>query len=119
MLARLDAPWDETRAAVLPLIGHDDGEVRADALYVVDHLSVEGDRAIVDRIDAVREAEEGRSSWNQIKGLAMPVRGRQWARINSMVRSHATTLTSCRARELRPPLRTSIGWFGRLTATLT
>ena len=36
--------------------------------------------ALVAEIDRIREAEEGRSSWNQVKELAMAVRARLQAR---------------------------------------
>jgi HEAT repeat protein len=76
MIARYGRGNAEAAAALIPHIDHRDQHVRGDVLYALDWVATEGSPEAVAKIDEVRETEEGRSSWNQIKELAMAVRAR-------------------------------------------
>lgn len=76
MIARYGRGSDEALAALIPLIDHRDLYVRGDVLYAIDWVATAGSPEAVAKIDQVRETEEGRSSWNQMKELAMAVRAR-------------------------------------------
>lgn len=80
MVARYGRGNDEAVAALIPLLDHREGQVRADALYALDWVATEGSAEAVAKIDEVKETEEGRSSWNQIKEVAMAIRARLNAR---------------------------------------
>ena len=54
--------------------------MRGDAYYALDAIATSGSAEAVAEIDRIREAEEGRSSWNQVKEVAMAVRARLAAR---------------------------------------
>lgn len=76
MLARYGRGDEKAIAALLPLFGHKDLEVRNEALYAVDYIATAGSKAAVEKIDAVEAAEDGRSSWNNFKREALPTRSR-------------------------------------------
>lgn len=80
MIARYGRGDAEAVNALIEHIDHGDQYVRGDVLYAVDWVATSGSTAAVEAIDRVRAAEEGRSSWNQIKDLAMAVRARLGAR---------------------------------------
>ena len=81
MIARYGRGNQEAIAALIPLISHSDQFVRGDALYALDWVASEGSTEAVAAIDELKETEEGRSSWEQIKELAMAVRARLQARV--------------------------------------
>jgi len=66
--------------ALIEHIDHANIPVRGDVLYAIDWIATSGSPEAVAAIDRVHEAEDGRSSWNQIKSLAMAVRARLGAR---------------------------------------
>lgn len=66
--------------ALIEHIDHTNIPVRGDVLYAIDWIATSGSPEAVAAIDRVHEVEDGRSSWNQIKGLAMAVRARLGAR---------------------------------------
>lgn len=80
MLARLARGNDEATSKVVELFGHEDLEVRNEALYAVDYMAVKGSKAAVDKIDQLEAAEGGRSIWNNFKREALPGRARIAAR---------------------------------------
>lgn len=80
MIARYGRGNQEAIAALIPLIGHRDQFVRGDVLYALDWVATEGSAEAVAAIEELKETEEGRSSWEQIKELAMAVRARLQAR---------------------------------------
>lgn len=76
MIARYGRGNDEAITALVNVLDHDNTPVRGDVLYAVDWVATSGSEAAVNKLDEIRETEEGRSSWNQIKELAMAVRAR-------------------------------------------
>ncbi len=80
MVARYGRGNEQALTALIEHIDHANVPVRGDVLYAIDWVATEGSQAAVDEIQRVREAEEGRSSWNQIKELAMAVKARLSAR---------------------------------------
>lgn len=67
--------------ALLAQLPHPDVTVRLAVLEAIDRLCPNGCEAAIDAIDALGDAEEGRSSWNAIRAGAMAVRGRQRLRL--------------------------------------
>ncbi len=80
MIARLGRGNAEAITALVGLLDHNNIPVRGDALYALDAIATGGSPEAVAEIDRIREAEEGRSSWNQVKDVAMAVRARLAAR---------------------------------------
>ncbi|MFK7992300.1 MAG: HEAT repeat domain-containing protein [Sandaracinaceae bacterium] len=80
MIARYGRGNAEAVNALIEHIDHRDQYVRGDVLYALDWVSTSGSPEAVEAIDTVRRTEEGRSSWNQIKDLAMAIRARLLAR---------------------------------------
>ncbi|MCC6877434.1 MAG: HEAT repeat domain-containing protein [Sandaracinaceae bacterium] len=80
MIARYGRGNDAAITALIEHIDHRDQFVRGDVLYAIDFIATAGSDPAVQEIDAVRGREEGRSSWNQIRELAMAVRARLQAR---------------------------------------
>jgi len=80
MIARYGRGNADAIAPLIEHLDHDDTQVRGDVLYAIDWLATSGSAEAVAEIDRIREAEEGRSSWTQVKELAMAVRARLQAR---------------------------------------
>lgn len=80
MIARYGRGNEAAINALVEQIDHNDQFVRGDVLYAIDSAATSGSAAAVAEIDRVRGVEEGRSSWNQIKELALAVRARLQAR---------------------------------------
>ncbi|MEQ8453668.1 MAG: hypothetical protein RLO52_45355 [Sandaracinaceae bacterium] len=80
MIARYGRGNADAIAPLIEHLDHDDTQVRGDVLYAIDWIATSGSAEAVAEIDRIREAEEGRSSWNQVKELAMAVRARLQAR---------------------------------------
>lgn len=76
MLALLGSGDEKAMAGLVNLLGHDDLEVRNEALSAIDHLAVKGSQLAVDKISALESAEEGRSIWTNFKREALPTRSR-------------------------------------------
>lgn len=80
MVGRLGRGNADALPALIADIDHADTNVRGDVLYAIDWVATTGSAEAVAKIDQVRSAEDGRSSWNQIQSLAMAVRARLQAR---------------------------------------
>lgn len=76
MIARYGRGNAEALTALIAKIDHREREVREDVLYAVDFLIDGANQAALDKIAAVQRAEEGRSSWEQMKVLALTTAGR-------------------------------------------
>jgi len=83
MLARLGGGDEKAITGLVNLLGHDDLEVRNEALSAIDHLAVKGSQATVDKISALESAEDGRSIWTNFKIEALPTRSRLLLRAGS------------------------------------
>lgn len=83
MLARLGGNSDKAIAGLVSLLGHEDLEVRNEALSAIDQLAVKGSQLAVDKISALESAEEGRSIWTNFKREALPTRSRLMLRAGS------------------------------------
>lgn len=83
MLARLGGGSDKAIAGLVNLLGHEDLEVRNEALSAIDHLAVKGSQLAVDKISALEAAEDGRSIWTNFKREALPTRSRLLLRAGS------------------------------------
>ncbi len=80
MIARYGRGNAEAIAALVEILDHNNTSVRGDALYALDAVATAGSPEGVAEIERIRTTEEGRSSWNQIKEVAMAVRARLGAR---------------------------------------
>lgn len=76
MIARYGRGSAEAMAALVGKLNHAEREVREDVLYAIDHLSDGANQQALDKIAEVQRAEEGRSSWEQMKVLALTTAGR-------------------------------------------
>lgn len=83
MIARYGRGNAEALTALIEHLDHTNVPVRGDVLYAVDWVATSGSAEAAATIERIREAEEGRSSWVQIKALAMPVRARLQARASN------------------------------------
>ena len=80
MLGRLGRGNEAAQSALVEKLGHRDIEVRLAALMAIDRIASHGSQAAVDRIDELKEQEEGRQIWNQFKREALPIQARLRAR---------------------------------------
>jgi HEAT repeat protein len=76
MLGRYARGNDAAVTALVAQMDHANQEVRGDVLYAIDWIADNGSAAAIAEIDRIADEEEGRSSWNQIKSLALSVRAR-------------------------------------------
>lgn len=76
MVARYGRANASAVEALVARINHRDPAVRGDVLYALDWVARGGSEAAVTAIENLREEEGGRSSWEQIKTLAMAVSAR-------------------------------------------
>lgn len=83
MLARYARGNEEAINKAVELFGHDDLEVRNEAVYAVDSMATKGSKAAVEKIDKLQAEEEGRSIWSNFQREALPARARLEARENS------------------------------------
>jgi HEAT repeat protein len=83
MLALLGNGDEKAIAGLVNLLGHDDLEVRNEALSAIDHLAVKGSKLAVDKISSLETTEEGRSIWTNFKIEALPTRSRLMLRSGS------------------------------------
>jgi HEAT repeat protein len=83
MLALLGSGDEKAMAGLVNLLGHDDLEVRNEALSAIDHLAVKGSQAAVDKISALEGKEDGTSIWTNFKREALPTRSRLMLRSGS------------------------------------
>lgn len=80
MVARYGRGNAEAITALVAQLDHTNTPVRGDVLYALDWVATAGSAEGVAEIDRIRETEEGRSSWNQVKEVAMAIRARLAAR---------------------------------------
>jgi HEAT repeat protein len=76
MLARFGRGNAAAIAALVPLLGHRDLEVRNEALGALDFIADKGSKEAVAKIDELEAIEGGRSIWNNFKREALPTRAR-------------------------------------------
>lgn len=76
MLARYGRGNAEAITSLVQKLDHSNEEVRGDVLYALDHIAVRGSAAAVEKIEKMRQTEEGRAIWNHIKQLAIPTQAR-------------------------------------------
>jgi HEAT repeat protein len=83
MLARYGRGNAAAVAALVPLLGHADLEVRNEALSALDAVALRGSPEAVKKIDELRTAEAGRSIWTNFSREALPTRSRLQLRAGS------------------------------------
>jgi HEAT repeat protein len=76
MLGRYGSGNDEAINALVGLLDHNELEVRLAALSSLDRIATSGSQAAVDKIEELRETEEGRSIWNNFSREALPTQAR-------------------------------------------
>ena len=76
MLARYGHGNQAALDALIGKLNHPAKEVREDVLYAIDFLADQGSPAAIAKIQELKKAEEGRSSWEQLKVLALTTAGR-------------------------------------------
>lgn len=80
MIGRYGRGNAEAIADLIEQLDHNNTNVRGDVLYAIDWAATHGSPEAVAEIERIGVAEEGRSSWNQIKEVAMAIRARLAAR---------------------------------------
>lgn len=83
MLARFGADNAQVIAALVGKLEDREIEVRLAAVAALDHVATHGDQAAIDKIEQLRDAEEGRAVWNQFSKEALPTQARLRARLGS------------------------------------
>jgi len=83
MIGRYGRGNAEALTALIAQLDHNNTPVRGDVLYALDYIATDGSAEAVAEIDRIREVEEGRSSWNQVREVAMAVRARLLARTSA------------------------------------
>jgi hypothetical protein len=76
MLGRTGTGNEEAINALVGLLDHNELEVRLAALSALDRIATGGSQAAVDKIEELRETEEGRSIWNNFSREALPTQAR-------------------------------------------
>jgi len=76
MLGRYGRANDEAITALVEKLDHDDLEVRLAVVGALDFIAVAGSQAALDKIERLRETEEGRSIWTNFAREALPVQAR-------------------------------------------
>ncbi len=76
MLGRYGSGNEEAVNALVGLLDHNELEVRLAALSALDRIATHGSQAAVDKIEELRETEEGRSIWNNFSREALPTQAR-------------------------------------------
>jgi HEAT repeat protein len=76
MLGRYGRGNEEAVTGLVGLLDHAELEVRLAALSALDRVAVSGSQAAVDKIEELRETEEGRSVWNNFSREALPTQAR-------------------------------------------
>lgn len=80
MLARLGRGNDDAIRAMAAKLDHREIEVRLSVLYALDHAAIRGSAEAVQKIEQLRETEQGRSIWTNFSREALPVQARLRAR---------------------------------------
>ncbi len=76
MLGRLGRGNEAAIKALVEQLGHSAVEARLAVVAALDHVAVNGSKAAVEKIDQLREKEEGRSIWTNFSREAIPVQER-------------------------------------------
>lgn len=76
MLGRLAVGKDAAVNALVPLLDNGQIEVRLAALMAIDHIAVSGSKAAVEKIENMRQTQQGTSSWTNFSRQALPVQAR-------------------------------------------
>ncbi|MCS6796938.1 MAG: hypothetical protein NZ898_00125 [Myxococcota bacterium] len=76
MLGRYGRGNEAAVAALTEMLDAPDLEVRLAALTALDRIAVRGSQAAIDKIERLRETEEGRSIWTNFSREALPVQAR-------------------------------------------
>ncbi len=72
---------EDAMTALAAQLGHSTFEVRFAALLAVDHIAVRGSQAGIDKIEELRDQEQGRAIWEQFKSIALPIQARLRSRL--------------------------------------
>ncbi|MFT5357311.1 MAG: hypothetical protein ACI9KE_004545 [Polyangiales bacterium] len=80
MLGRLGRGNADVITALVEKLGHPDVAVRLSVVAALDRVATEGSQAAVDKIDELRDTEEGRSVWTNFSREALPIQARLRAR---------------------------------------
>lgn len=81
MLGRLGRGNSEVIEALVEKLSHPDVAVRLSVLWALDRVANDGSRAAVDRIEELRQTEEGRSVWTNFSREALPIQARLRTRL--------------------------------------
>lgn len=81
MIGRYGRGNEAAITALVDKLGHDEIEVRMTALQALDRIAVSGSQAAIDKIEHLRETEEGRGVWTAFKRQALPAQARLRARM--------------------------------------
>lgn len=80
MLGRLGRGNADVITALVEKLSHPDVSVRLSVVAALDRVATEGSQEAVDKIDELRETEEGRSVWTNFSREALPIQARLRAR---------------------------------------
>ena len=81
MLGRLGRGNDQVINALVEKLSHSEAAVRLSAVAALDRVATNGSQAAIDKIDELREQEEGRAIWNEFSREALPIQARLRARL--------------------------------------
>ncbi|MGB0679670.1 MAG: hypothetical protein ACPGUV_08420, partial [Polyangiales bacterium] len=80
MLARYASGNAKAIQALVPVLGHPHIEARVAAASAIDRIAPQGSKEAVEKIDALRDKERGRSIWKKFASEALSVQARLRAR---------------------------------------
>jgi len=80
MLGRLGGGNQQVIDALVGKLGHNEIEVRLSVVHALDEVAEDGSEAAVEKIEELRETEEGRAIWTQFAREALPIEARLRAR---------------------------------------
>ena len=81
MLGRLGRGNAEVIAGLVERLGHPEILVRLSSVAALDRVANEGSQEAVDKIEELRETEEGRAVWTNFSREALPIQARLRARL--------------------------------------
>ena len=81
MLGRLGRGNADVIAALVEKLSHPDVQVRLSVVAALDRVATDGSQEAVDKIDELRDTEEGRSVWTNFSREALPIQARLRARL--------------------------------------
>ncbi len=83
MVARLGRGNAQALSALIAKVDHPKEMVRGDVLSALDFVAINGSTEGVEKIEALRKAEEGRAIWNHVKERALATQAKLAARARS------------------------------------